>query len=272
MNDPAGSYEERRAPNGLYYRVTGRGAPLLLLHGLMASGLMFDPLVDLLCDDFRLVIPDLRGHGQSGGMGGPYDVAAMASDLDAVIAEEGRARVNVLGYSHGGAVAQELARVSPQAVAKLFLVCTYACNVATLREYLEGLALLSLLSVVSPRAVAGVMLWFGRSSMPGMTQEKTAWMSEIIGANDRKKMRAAAKGLLTFDSRPWLKDISVPTLVVAGAEDAGVPAHHFKALMFGISGALGTVVQGAGHTLLWTHTQKLADLIRAHAAGPNSCP
>jgi len=264
MNDPAGSYQERRAPNGLYYRVIGRGAPLLLLHGLMGSGEMFDPLVDLLRDDFRLLIPDLRGHGQSGGMSGPYNVSALAGDLDAVMAEAGCARANVLGYSHGGAVAQVLARVRPQAVAKLFLVCTYACNVATLREYLEGLALVSLLSVTSPRRVAGLMLRLGRSSMPGMTAEKTARMRDIIAANERKKMRAAATGLLTFDSRPWLKHISVPALVIAGAEDAGVPVHHFKTLMFGIPGALGTVVQGAGHTLLWTHTKELAGLIRRH--------
>jgi pimeloyl-ACP methyl ester carboxylesterase len=264
MNDPAGSYEERRAPNGLYYRVAGRGAPLLLLHGLMASGAMFDPLSELLRDDFRLLIPDLRGHGRSSTVSGPYDVAVLAGDLDAVMADAGFARANVLGYSHGGAVAQELARAHPQAVAKLFLVCTYACNVATVREYVEGLAMVSLLSFVSPRTLAHLMLRLGRSSMPGMTVEKTARMTTIIGANDRKKMRAAAKGLLTFDSRPWLKDLAVPTLVVAGSEDAAVPAHRFKTLMSGIPGAQGIVVQRAGHTLLWTHTEELADLVRAH--------
>ena len=264
MNDRTDPYEERRAPNGLYYRVTGRGAPLLLLHGLMASGATFDSLVELLRNDFHLLIPDLRGHGQSGGMSGPYDVGVLAGDLDVVMAEAGFARANVLGYSHGGAVAQVLARARLQAVAKLFLVCTYACNVATLREYLEGVASVSLLSVVSPRTVARLMLRLGSSSMPGMTAEKAARMTDIIGANDRQKMRAAAKGLIAFDSRPWLKDISVPTLVIAGAQDAGVPAHHFMALMFGIPGALGTVVRGAGHTLLWTHTEELAGLIRKH--------
>jgi pimeloyl-ACP methyl ester carboxylesterase len=265
MKDSAGSYEERRAPNGLYYRVIGRGTPLLLLHGLMASGLMFDPLVELLRHDFRIVIPDLRGHGQSGAMSGPYDVSGLAGDLEAVLGDAGCARANVFGYSHGGAVAQELARAQPQAVAKLFLVCTYACNVATLREYLEGLAMVSLLSAISPRMVARLMLRLGRSAMPGMTAEKTVWMTDIIGANDRQKMRAAAKGLLTFDSRPWLKDISAPTLVIAGAEDAAVPAHHFRSLASGIPGAQGIVVPGAGHTLLWTHTEELAALVRAHA-------
>jgi 3-oxoadipate enol-lactonase len=265
VNDSMGSFAERRAANGLYYRVIGRGPPLVLLHGLMASGAMFDPLVDLLRDDFRLLIPDLRGHGQSDKMGGPYDPVTLAGDLDAVMAEAGFARANLLGYSHGGTVAQVLARAQPHAVARLFLVCTYACNVATLREYLEGQALVASLSIVSPRALARLVMQPGRAAMPGMTEGQAAWLGGIIGANDRKTMRAAAKGLLTFDSRPWLKDISVPTLVIAGAKDTAVPAHHFHTLMTEIPGAQGAMVQGAGHTLLWTHTQILADLIRAHA-------
>jgi pimeloyl-ACP methyl ester carboxylesterase len=266
VNDSISSFAERRAANGLYYRVIGRGAPLVLLHGLMASGAMFDPLAELLRDDFRLLIPDLRGHGNSGEMGGPYDPATMAGDLGPVMAEADFARANVLGYSHGGAVGQVLARARPQNVSELFLVCTYACNVATLREYLEGLALVASLSVVAPRMLARLIVRPGRAGMPGMTEEKAAWLRGIIGANDRTTMRAAAEGLLAFDSRPWLKDISVPTFVIAGAEDTAVPAHHFRTLVSGIPGAQGAVVQGAGHTLLWTHTAELADLIRAHAS------
>jgi 3-oxoadipate enol-lactonase len=265
VSDSTGSFEERRAANGLYYRVTGRGPPLVLLHGLMASGAMFDPLAELLRDDFRLLIPDLRGHGQSGEMEGPYDPAIMAGDLRPVMAEAGFARANVLGYSHGGAVAQVLARDQPQSVSKLILVCTYACNVATLREYFEGLALVASLSLVPPRTLARFIVQPGRAATPGVTEQQAAWLRGIIGANDRKTMHAAAQGLLTFDSRPWLKDISVPTLVIAGADDTAVPAHHFHTLVSGIPGAQGAIVQGAGHTLPWTHTKELADMIRVSA-------
>ena len=69
---------EHRASNGIFYRIEGDGEPLLLLHGLMVSGRMFDPFVELLRDRFRMLIPDLRGHGNSGGLAGPYDVAALA--------------------------------------------------------------------------------------------------------------------------------------------------------------------------------------------------
>ena len=73
---------EYRASNGLFYKVTGNGDPLLLLHGLMATGAMFDPLVPLLQSNFRMIIPDLRGHGESGDLPGPYDVPSLTADLD----------------------------------------------------------------------------------------------------------------------------------------------------------------------------------------------
>ena len=100
------SSSEYRASNGICFRVVGDGEPLLLLHGVMAAGAMFDPLVDLLRHRFRMLVPDLRGHGRSGDLGGPYDVRALASDLDVVVAEAAFDRCAVMGYSHGGAVAQ----------------------------------------------------------------------------------------------------------------------------------------------------------------------
>jgi len=74
-----------------------------MLHGAMAAGAMFDPLIELLRDRFRMIIPDLRGHGKSGDLDGPYDVAALASDLDLVLAEARVNRCTVMDYSHGGA-------------------------------------------------------------------------------------------------------------------------------------------------------------------------
>jgi alpha/beta hydrolase family protein len=83
---------------------------------------MFDPLIVLLRHRFRMLVPNLRGHERSGDLDGPCNVQALASDLDVVLAEAGFDRCAVMGYSHGGAVAQQI------------LACTYACNVSTLRE------------------------------------------------------------------------------------------------------------------------------------------
>ncbi len=110
-----------RASNGIFYRIEGEGEPLLLLHGLLVSGAMFDPLIELLREGFRMLIPDLRGHGKSGDLDGPYDVAALAGDLETVLAEAGFERCTVMGYSHGGAVAQQLAHTRPTVVNELIL-------------------------------------------------------------------------------------------------------------------------------------------------------
>jgi 3-oxoadipate enol-lactonase len=83
-------------------------------------------------------------------------------------------------------------------------------------------------------------------------------------ANNRARpMRGAVRGLVYFDSRPWLGDIAAPTLVIGGADDLAVPRHHFNALLHGITKAEGTLIDGADHTLIWTHTRQLAALLRA---------
>jgi 3-oxoadipate enol-lactonase len=154
--------KECRTSNGIFYRIEGDGEPLLLLHGLMVSGAMFDPLVELLRDRFRMLIPDLRGHGKSGGLGGPYDVASLAADLGVVLPEAGFDRCAVMGYSHGGAVAQQLAHTRSAVVSKLMLACTYACNVSTLRERLEAIVFLMLLRFLTPGSFAKLLLLASR--------------------------------------------------------------------------------------------------------------
>lgn len=256
---------DHRTAAGLAFRVVGEGEPLLLLHGLMVSGTMFAPLEPLLSDRYRLIVPDLRGHGKSGGLPGPYDVPGLAADLPALIAEAGCERVAVLGYSHGGAIAQQLTHTHPALISRQLLTCTYACNVATLRERLEASVLTGMLAVWSPATIATLVVRAMRTTTTGpigMTEGQAAWLRGIMRENRAGPMRGAARGLVTFDSRPWLNELSAPTLVIGGADDTAVPRHHFDTLVKRIPGAAGRLVDRAGHTLIWTHTQELATIVR----------
>jgi 3-oxoadipate enol-lactonase len=252
--------QDGRASNGIFYRVVGAGEPLLLLHGIMVSGDMFDPLVALLSDRFRMLIPDLRGHGKSGTLPGPYDVAALAADLDAVRTEAGFERCAIMGYSHGGAVAQQVARDRLD-VTKLYLCCTYACNASTLRERIEGEVASALLMLLSPGALAKIVFRTSKRGRMGLAPQQTDHLRALMAANSARPMRGAVRGLVDFDSRLWLSEITAPTLVIGGADDHAVPRHHFDALLQGIPNAEGTLIDGADHTLIWTHTRQLADLI-----------
>jgi 3-oxoadipate enol-lactonase len=270
MMTPTNSVE-RRASNGVFFKVVGDGQPLLLLHGLMVSGAMFDPLVELLKNEFRMLIPDLRGHGKSGELLGPYDVSKLTSDLDAVLEESGFERSAVLGYSHGGAIAQQLAHTRPASVSKVMLTCTYACNVGTLRERIEATVFATLLMPFSPRTIANLLVQPSKlrpTGAIGLTKEQAVWLRSLMANNRRRAMRAAVRGLITFDSRPWLNELRVPTLVIGGTDDTAVPQYHFDTLVNSISGARGQLVERAGHTLIWTHTKELAEIVRLFAMPP----
>ncbi len=91
----------------LYFADRGSGPPLLLVHGLMVTGEMFEPVVEHFATRHRVIVPDLRGHGRSRGLPPPYVAAQLASDLSRLLDHLGVDSAAVLGSSQGGAFAQQ---------------------------------------------------------------------------------------------------------------------------------------------------------------------
>src|SRR5271170_614623 len=98
----------------IYFTERGSGPPLLLVHGLMITGEMFEPVVEHLAARHRVIVPDLRGHGRSRGLPAPYTAAQLASDLSRLLDHLVIDSTAVLGYSQGGAIAQQLVLDDPQ--------------------------------------------------------------------------------------------------------------------------------------------------------------
>jgi 3-oxoadipate enol-lactonase len=243
--------------NAIFFKQVGEGRPLLLIHGLLVSGAMFDPLLPLLEAQYRLIVPDLRGHGRSQHLPPPYTAAQHAADLMRVLDDLSLTQADVLGYSQGGTVAQQLAHDYPHRVSRLILVCTYACNLLTWREKLEGRLMPPLVRLLGLRRLARLMA----NAADELNPEQAARLSTMIAANGKPQALAAVRALQTFDSRNWLGKIQCPTLVIAGSGDTAVPLHHAHMLHTGIPHAELRVIAGAKHTLLWTHTQQLAALL-----------
>ena len=99
----------------------GDGPPLLLVHGVMISGEMFEPVLDALAARHRVIVPDLRGHGRSRSLPPPYTVKQHPADLTRLLDRLGVTSADVLGYSQGGAVAQQLALDHPGRCRRLVL-------------------------------------------------------------------------------------------------------------------------------------------------------
>src|SRR5205085_3800046 len=85
----------------LYFTDRGSGPPLLLVHGLMVSGEMFEPVDDQFAGRRRVIVPDLRGHGRSRALPPPYTVHQLAADLSRLLDHLGIESTAVLGYSQG---------------------------------------------------------------------------------------------------------------------------------------------------------------------------
>ncbi|MBW9121447.1 alpha/beta hydrolase [Microbacterium trichothecenolyticum] len=95
------------------YFTAGVGRPLVLVHGITESRRAWDPLLAPLIDaGYRVTAVDLRGHGASSVVA-PYDLATMAGDLSAVLADIGADDALLVGHSLGGAVATAYAASGP---------------------------------------------------------------------------------------------------------------------------------------------------------------
>jgi pimeloyl-ACP methyl ester carboxylesterase len=78
---------------------------------------------------------------------------------------------------------------------------------------------------------------------------------------------AAWKETMAFDSRRRLAEIACPTLVVAGADDRAVPIHHAQELHVGIGDSQLSVIAGAGHTLIWAHSDEFVKVTEQFLLG-----
>jgi pimeloyl-ACP methyl ester carboxylesterase len=105
-----------------YYEISGRGTPLLLLHGGLGTHDMFGANLGALAAKHQVIAVDLQGHGRTALGDRPISLDAMGKDMTGVLAAVGVARADVVGYSMGAGVALRFALASPQAVNKLVLL------------------------------------------------------------------------------------------------------------------------------------------------------
>src|SRR2546423_3257745 len=110
----------------LYYEVHGEGEPLLCVMGLAANSLAWALQVNPFAERHKTVIFDNRDVGQSSIVDQPYEIRDMAQDTLALADGLDLDSFHLLGYSMGGAIAQEVALAAPERIRSLTLAVTYA--------------------------------------------------------------------------------------------------------------------------------------------------
>ena len=106
----------------LHYRISGSGSPVVLLHGYTQTGHMWHPIVPLLSPDHTVIVPDLRGAGDSAKPPAGYDKKTMAVDIRALVTLLGYERVTIVGHDIGLMVAYAYAAQFPDATDRVVLM------------------------------------------------------------------------------------------------------------------------------------------------------
>lgn len=229
----------------LHYDDGGDGEPVLLVHGFPLTRAMWDGVVAGLRDRWRVIVPDLRGHGDSEASA-ETSMRVYADDLIALLDEIGETRpVVVVGLSMGGYIAFELYRRHPGRIRAMVLADTRATRDApeAARKRLETAA--EVLSAGS-RVVAEGMV--DRLFAPSAPRELRDRWTRIMGATSPIGAAAALRAMAArTDSRRLLKRIPVPVLAVVGAEDVITPASEARAIAEAAPDARLRVIAGAGH-------------------------
>ena len=217
-----------------------------MLHGLGSSSADWRFQLPALGTHYRVIVPDLRGHGRSPRGGGHLSIEAMAADVAALLEALDAPAAHVVGLSLGGCVALALALDHPARVRSLTLVNTFAWpRPAGFRAALRMLVRLGLLACAPMRVVAAHVAR-GLFPRPDQRELYLAAVASLAG-NPRRTYVASLRSLASFDVRRRLGEVRCPTLVVAGDRDATVPLAAKRLLQQSIPGAELTVVDDSGH-------------------------
>ena len=121
---PVSAAAETAKVNGveLHYTDRGAGEPLLLLHGFGGCAATWNSVAEKLAQHYRLILVDMRGHGQSTNPSGKFTHAQSADDVRALLDELGIKRVRAVGFSSGGMTLLHLATSAPDRLSKVVLV------------------------------------------------------------------------------------------------------------------------------------------------------
>ncbi len=193
------------------------GAPtVLLVHGLLASAdLNWSLAVPELANRFRVIAPDLRGHGD-GIPTRRFDGAQCADDLAAIVEVLELGPVIVVGYSLGGLVAQLFARRHPEMVRGLVL-CATAHNFASAGGGTAIRLLTHAAQHVPARVRWAVMMAVLAPRSAGAGQGR--WVMDQVAKHDTRAILRAATEAIAFDSTDWLGGMARPSAVVLTTKD-----------------------------------------------------
>lgn len=250
------------------YWAVGSGPAVVLLHPFPAHHEFWIPVAEALATRYRVILPDLRGHGESEAGEGPATMEKHAADIARVMDDADVDRAPLVGVSVGGYALFEFWRKHRSRVAALGL-----CNTKAGADNAEARA--GRLQAAYDVLERGTEPFF-ETMIPRLLSKTTretrpdlvdgVW--RMVRKMSPEDVAQVQRGMAERpDSIETLKTINVPTLLITGDEDIMTGVNEAKLMLENIAGSQLRVIPKAGHYSPWEQPEEAARLLRQFLDG-----
>lgn len=242
------------------YREAGRGEVVLLLHGMAGSSDTWQDVIPPLAARYRVIAPDLLGHGRSDKPRTDYSLGAFAAGLRDLLDELGINRVTLVGHSLGGGIAMQFLYQHPEYCRRLVLISSGGLgpDVGWILRLLSAPGAELVLPFVAPKAVLAVgntlRSWLSKTRFSSPQAEQT-WQaySSLSDPPTRSAFLRTLRSVVDYRgqsvsalSRLKLRS-EMPTQLIWGDRDPIIPIEHGYAVHEARPNSTLTVLPGRGH-------------------------
>ena len=256
----------------LHLQERGKGPPLVLLHGFPLDGRMWASQLEELSDQYRVIVPDLRGFGRSRS-NQSFTIESLADDVHALLESIGALRCVLAGLSMGGYVALAYVKKYLSDLRGLALVDTKAeADSPQAREGRQKM--IELVRTSGARAVADQMQ--PRMLSPDTIAHRPQQVRTLREVMESCPPETIERALAAMRDRPdysgILPSVAVPTLIIVGESDAITPPDQAQAMARAIPKSEVVLIQGAGHMSPLEHPEQVNQALRRFLKGVGSRP
>jgi 3-oxoadipate enol-lactonase len=227
----------------LFFEQFGHGNPIIFLHGYPLDHTIWLPLVPLMEKETRLILPDLRGHGQSPYPAGTYSMQLMAMDILVLMDKLNIPQAVLAGHSMGGYVALSFARDYPERLAGLALVAShcFADSPEQQKNRLETAHKVEQFCRVDFIAESMIL---NLTADPSLQEGLKKLMLNARPNGVAGVLRGMAKREGTCDV---FRTLNKPVVFVAGEKDQLIPLQRSKEMATGLKKSWLEIIPNAGH-------------------------